>query len=230
MSLLISMMPMYLFGNLHCLGMCGPLAVMIGQHRYRNLYFLGRILSFTLAGFFSGALGTIISVILNHYHISALLSLFFGLLILFMGFFTFFGWQYPGSHWLSKRLASINRSLSLLILKDTPWPTFLFGFFTVALPCGQTIIIFSASALSGSIVIGTLNAFIFALLTTPSLWLAMRMTHLLRKIRNYYNQILALSAIMIGTLACCRGLAEWNIIPHLILNPKAPSQYHVIIF
>ena len=57
MTLLLTMLPLYLFGNVHCLGMCGPLVMLIGQHHFRYFYFVGRTLSFTLAGGLAGAAG-----------------------------------------------------------------------------------------------------------------------------------------------------------------------------
>ena len=74
MSLLLTMLPLYLFGNLHCLGMCGPLVAMIGHHRFRYYYFLGRTLSFTLAAMAAGGAGAVLHLFLNQYHISALTS------------------------------------------------------------------------------------------------------------------------------------------------------------
>ena len=62
MSLLITMLPLYLLGNLHCIGMCGPLVMLLGQQRCRAFYFLGRTLSFTLAGLLAGALGSVLQL------------------------------------------------------------------------------------------------------------------------------------------------------------------------
>lgn len=85
MSLLLAMLPIYLFGNLHCLGMCGPLVMMIGQHRYRYFYFLGRTLSFTLAGMIAGGVGAVVQFFFNTYHIAEMTSFFFGGILMFLG-------------------------------------------------------------------------------------------------------------------------------------------------
>lgn len=230
MTLLLTMLPIYLFGNLHCLGMCGPLVMMIGRHHFRYFYFAGRLFSFSLAGLLAGEIGAVLQVILNQYHISVLTSFFFGGMILLVALSTLFGWRYPGYDLFARRLAGVNHSLSLLMLKDQAWPAFLFGVFTVALPCGQTVIVFSACALSGDPGIGLLNGFAFALLTTPSLFLAMHAHRFFFNLKNHYNAIIGISGLMVGALAICRGLAEIGIIPHLILNPGAASQYHLVIF
>ncbi len=230
MSLLFTMLPIYLFGNLHCIGMCGPLVMMLGHHRFRYLYFLGRALSFTLTGMLAGGAGEVLNIFLQQYHLSALVSFFFGGVIAIIGIYSLLGWQYPGHHWLSKRLAKFNNTLSLLIMQNKAWPTFLFGFFTVTLPCGQTVLVFSACALSGDLWVGALNGFAFALLTSPSLFLAMKAKNLLSSMKKSYHTILGVSAIVVGALSLCRGLAEVDVISHWTINPNAPSHYHIVIF
>lgn len=230
MTLLLTMLPIYIFGNVHCLGMCGPLVMMIGHHRYRYFYFLGRLLSFTLAGMAAGAFGAVAHYVLKQYHVAEMVSFFFGMILMVLGLATLMKWQYPGYHWLARRLAKINHELSLLMLQDRAWPAFLFGFFTLALPCGQTLIVFSACALSGDMGVGAFNGFAFALLTTPSLWIAMKAHALLRGAKHYYNLIIGLSALLVGLLAVLRGLAEAGVISHWVLNPQAAVHYHVVIF
>lgn len=230
MALLLTMLPLYLFGNLHCLGMCGPLVMMIGQHRYRYFYFLGRTLSFTLAGLAAGAIGAVAGAFFKYYHLAEATSFLFGGILIALGFFTLTGRSYPGHAWLSKRLARTNQTLSLLLLRDRAWPSFLFGFFTLALPCGQTLIVFSACALSGDPYVGFLNGFAFAILTSPSLFLAMQAHAVLRRARHYYQAVIGLSALLVGSLAMLRGFAEMGWISHWVLNADAPVHYHLVIF
>jgi uncharacterized protein len=230
MTLFFTLLPLYLFGNVHCLGMCGPLVMMIGQHRFRYFYFLGRLLSFSLAGWLAGQAGAVLALLLKRYHIAEGLSFLFGFFILYIGFSTLLGWQGIRLAWLSKPLSKINLLLSKLLLQDKSWTTFLFGFFTVALPCGQTLVVFSACALTGDPIIGLFNGFAFALLTTPALFLAMHTHHLFKQLKHYYNTVLGVSSLVVGTLALCRGFAEAGWISHWVLNPEAPSYYHIVIF
>lgn len=210
--------------------MCGPLVMMLGRHRYRSFYFLGRTLSFALAGLAAGEAGAVLQYILHQYQIPAATSLFFGGVILLIGLSSLFGFTMPGFQLLGKYLAPLNRSLSLLMLRDQAWPAFLFGFFTIALPCGQTLIVFSACALVGSAWTGFWNGAAFALLTSPSLWMAMRAHHLIHRFKPHYNIIMGVCALCIGTLALCRGLADLNLIPHLILNPNNQPHYHIALY
>jgi len=226
MTLLLTMLPVYLLGNLHCLGMCGPLVMMIGQHRYRYFYFFGRTLSFSMAGLVAGAMGAVANAFFKHYHLAEATSFIFGGILIILGFSTLFGMGYPGQRWLARRLSSFNQNLSLLMLRDRAWPAFLFGFFTLALPCGQTLIVFSACALSGEMMTGLMNGLAFALLTSPSLFLAMQAHTFFAGIRHYYQIVMGVSALLVGILAFLRGLAEIGIISHWVLS----SDYHLVIF
>lgn len=230
MSLFLTMLPIYIFGNLHCIGMCGPLVMMIGHHRHRYFYFLGRIVSFTLAGMAAGAAGAVLHLTLQQYHIPAVTCFLFGGAIFMLGIYALLGWQYPGHQWIAKKLNPFNQTISMLMLRDKAWPAFLFGFFTLALPCGQTLIVFSACALAGDTLVGTLNGFAFALLTSPSLFLAMHAQSALKRIKPYHHTIMGICAIFVGALALGRGFAEIDLIPHLILNPSWPSHYHVVLY
>lgn len=230
MGLFLTMLPIYIFGNLHCIGMCGPLVMMIGHHRYRYFYFLGRIVSFTLAGMAAGALGAVLHLVLQRYHIPAVACFLFGGMILMLGVYALLGWQYPGYRWLACQLGKFNSVISTLMLRDKAWPAFLFGFFTIALPCGQTMIVFSACALAGDALVGTMNGFAFALLTSPSLFLAMHAQSMLKRLKPHHHTIMGFCAVLVGGLALARGFAEMDLIPHLVLNPSSPPYYHIVLY
>lgn len=226
MSLFFAMLPVYLFANLHCFGMCGPLVMMIGRHKWRVLYFLGRIASFTLAGFTAGSLGFVLQIFLSAYHVGSLVSYFFGVILIALGLNLIFSLPLPRFHWFEKRLAKANNALSYLILKDQPLPTFLFGFFTILLPCGQSLIVFSACALLGDAYIGALNGFVFALLTTPSLFVAMQLASFFKNYKKLSSQVVGYTSCFVGTIAILRGLADSEVIPHFILSER----FHIVIW
>lgn len=231
MTLFFSLLPLYLFGNLHCFGMCGPLVMLLGQHHYRFFYFIGRLLSFSLAGLFAGAMGNVLHVILKPYYFAEALILLCGMSMIGWGFIKIFGksvlvFRTKKNFFLNP----LHQWVSNLMLKDTPWAIFLFGFLTIALPCGQTLIVFAACALEGEAWTGFWNGFAFALLTSPSLFVAMHTLTFFRRFKQYDHIIIGGCAIFAGLLACLRGLAEVGIVEHLILNPGAPVHYHFVIY
>ena len=225
MSLLITLLPFYLLGNVHCMGMCGPLVFMLAQHRFRYMYFFGRLMSFSLCGFLAGAGGSVINVFLKEYHLSASLSFLFGGVLVCIGCSSLLNVKFRKIKIADKIISRCNRTLSVLMLRDQALPTFLFGFFTVALPCGQTLIVFSACALYGDPWTGFINGLCFALLTSPALLASMHASFFLQKLKPYYRQLTALCGIGFGMIAIGRGLADLNIIPHLILS----ETYHLVI-
>jgi sulfite exporter TauE/SafE len=230
MTLFFSLLPLYLFGNVHCLGMCGPLVLLIGKHQYRYFYFMGRILSFSLAGLMAGEAGAVLQIFLKKYHLTESISIFFGMVIMYFGLGLLFNWNFFKNITQWKFLQTLNHTLAQLILKDNWKATFLFGFFTVLLPCGQTLVVFSACALVADPLVGLGNGFAFACLTTPSLVLAMHTYKFFNKLKRHSNTILGLSTIFVGILACCRGFAEMGWISHFVLNPNSPTLYHIVIF
>ncbi len=77
---------------------------------------------------------------------------------------------------------------------------------------------------------GLMNGFAFALLTTPSLIIAMHAFNFFKNLKKYYQTILGLSSVLVGLLACCRGFAEMGVIPHFVVNPQSPPNYHIVIY
>jgi uncharacterized protein len=230
MTLFLTLLPVYIFGNLHCLGMCGPLVMMLGHHRLRLFYFLGRLLSFGLAGMLAGAMGALLHIALKAYHLAEIVSLAFGGWLLLLGLSLLYQWKLPPLPGLKTFVKKINPYLSTLMLQDKGWTIFLFGFCTILLPCGQTLVVFSACAITGDAYVGLWNGLAFALLTSPALVLAMHTHSLFKKLKRHYNTILGMCSILVGGLAICRGLAEAGMISHLILNPEAPIYYHIMIY
>lgn len=230
MSLFLAMLPLYLFGNLHCLGMCGPLVAMIGRHQFRWYYFVGRTLSFSLAGWIAGLFGAVLHAVLSQFHVAALTSFLFGAIIIVVAVSSLLGWRLPQIPGLARVAAPLNQAIALLMLRDKRWPTFLFGLATILLPCGQTVIVYSACALEGDPWIGLANGAAFALLTSPSLLLAMHATQWLSGLKRYYNTFLGIAGIAIGVLALCRGMADMQVIPHLVFNPESNPKYHIALY
>lgn len=232
MMSLWTMLPFYLMGNFHCIGMCGPLVAMIGKHRYRLYYFLGRLIAFTLAGGLAGGSGAVLGALLQPYHLSALTSFVFGGLLLIYSIQALFPASLPAVYLQSVKLVPtrimtpLNQTITPLMLQDRRFPTFLFGFLTIALPCGQTIIVYSACALLADGLLGCLHGLFFALLTSPSLFLAMQFHRLMPRIRALAERGTALFALSVALFALARGCAELGWISHLSLSQK----YHLMLY
>ena len=81
-----------LFGSLHCVGMCGPIALLIPLQRQRkgfrslqlSAYFIGKTLTYTLMGLLFGLVGE--GIFIAEYQQE--FSIFAGLLMILMGLFS----------------------------------------------------------------------------------------------------------------------------------------------
>lgn len=227
MALFLALLPLYVLGNIHCLGMCGPLAALLGGHPRRNLYFFGRIASFTLAGWLAGALGAVLNYAARDWLLPSLTALLFGGVILTWAVAHLFGLRIPlGGKWMQ----SIHLRLSTLVSSHHPAMPLLFGLATIFLPCGQTLIVFSACAVEGSPLVGGINGLLFALITSPSLLAAMRAHGWIRRLRGEGRVVPALLALLVGGLALCRGLADLEVIPHLVFTPVGLDSFHIALY
>lgn len=195
------MLPVYIVGNLHCLGMCGPIAALIAASPFRGYYLLGRLSSFTLAGTLAGAFGYVVQAVLEPYRLTSLFSIVLGGAMVVSGTFILMGKSFG-----LKQFKYYEEKMAVLLMKKGPFALFAFGFLTIALPCGQTVLVYSACALSGSAIIGTLNGMAFALITTPSLLLAMQARHFVKAAHHLYRPVMGLSGVIVGGVAVYRGL------------------------
>jgi sulfite exporter TauE/SafE len=203
--------------------MCGPIAMILGASEFRLYYLCGRLASFTLAGGLAGYLGQVINVSLSHLGLSGFFSLSLGFLMLMSSFLLWQGFAFPISYTFARWSAPLHDKLNSWLLVKEPWPLFLFGFLTIALPCGQTLLVYSACALSGDLSTGIINGFAFGILTTPSLYIAMHARRLISKAKPWYHLVVVLSASVVGCIAILRGLAELKLIAHL-------SFYHLVLY
>ncbi len=226
MSLFLSLLPLYLFGNLHCLGMCGPLVMLISRHPHRLSYFWGRICSFTLAGGLAGMSGEVLQLFLQDFSMSALPSLVLGGWMLIVATQNTPKWIYE-TLFQSRIWKKIEKTLSLLPLHNSQKGMFLFGMGTLLLPCGQTLIVFTACALTADPWVGLWNGLAFSVLTSPSLFLALKMGRMFSP-QRLPRYLLSAPQILVGVCICCRGLAELGWIPHLILYQS--NSYHLAFF
>ena len=189
--------------------MCGPLVAFLGRHPFRFYYFIGRLLSFSLVGMISGEMGILTTALLKKIQIPALFSLSIGCMIVTFGIFSLLEYAYPGQKLLAKASGKLSISLGRQLSQKSPWPLFLFGFCTIALPCGQTVVVFSAIACMQGAWQGLCHGFLFALLTSPSLFLAM---HGFRKI--HHRKWMGIAMLMVGILFILRALADIGLIEH----------------
>jgi len=188
-----------LFSLVHCYGMCGGiigalsmgLAPEIRAHRLRLagfslLYSLGRITSYSLAGFLSGFAGQVLGGLLHPAPVGNALRILAGVLLVAIGGYVAGGLP---------RLALLERLgdplwqrlwplAQRLLPVRTPLQALLSGILWGWLPCGLVYSMLAVTALSGSALEGAAQMFAFGLGTLPGILLGGILTSWMIRLRG----------------------------------------------
>jgi sulfite exporter TauE/SafE len=160
--------------SLHCAGMCGPLACMLGPSRGEKadatttnaVYHLSRIAGYVTLGTIAGAVGAVPRGFLTADVVRWfpwLLVVFFGLVALRLDH------RLPRLMWVSRWLLKIQ---SRLRTRSRVQVAVAMGGLTPLLPCGPLYFLIALSAMSGSALRGAEFMLAFGIGTVPLLWLA----------------------------------------------------------
>lgn len=211
-----------LLTSVHCVGMCGSinLAVSVGINNKASisrplLYNTGRIISYTLTGAIVGGIGSVLSF---SDKLQGLLIIIASIFMLMMGL-AMLGW-------LPKTLHKFLPKLSFGIKKKNNAPL-IAGLLNGLMPCGplQAMQLYALS--TGSILVGALSMFIFALGTVP---LILGFGILFSSLKGKYNIIIqrisSVLVILLSFLMLGRGLIYLGIdINQIIKSNITQDQY-----
>lgn len=157
-------------GSLHCLGMCGPLVMMIpfstanGSNAKINrfLYYASKALGYGLIGILLSSIGLGISFITGQ----RILSILAAILIVLLVIPNSIKFQIPLINHISNHLSLVLRNLN----STGRWYQFgLAGMLNAFLPCGMVLVAATASLASDSLLLGFIFMFMFGLGTVPVL-------------------------------------------------------------
>lgn len=199
-----------ILGSFHCVGMCGPIAMMLpvadrNSVYARLLYNLGRSVSYAFVGVLIGILGWGVSI--TGYQ--QWLSIGIGTLLLIMGLMNFFsadtsGFYIPG---LSKQIAILKKQLGKYIQYKTYTGNFILGLLNGLLPCGLVYIALAGALVQGNIINSGLYMFMFGLGTMPLMMLVL-LSHkfLSPSIRTSFTKIIPVFTVFVACMIILRGL------------------------
>lgn len=201
-----------LLGSLHCVGMCGPLAIAFcnkqdntnGQNvRAALAYNLGRTTTYTLLGFVFGTIGSI----LLFTNMQKLASILLGMILVFSFLFRLDIDQSINRNPMMKKISfKIREIVTGMMLKTESYHPFQLGMANGLLPCGLVYLAI-AGALSASTTLGGMIFMLFfGLGTLPMLFalttgLGLIQTDTLRKFRR----ILPYVSLIFGLFLIYRG-------------------------
>ncbi|TDW52291.1 hypothetical protein EV144_101980 [Flavobacterium sp. 270] len=201
-----------LISSLHCIGMCGPIAMMLPVDRKNEAkrvtqiitYHLGRLSAYAVIGLIFGLLGRGFFLA----GIQQKMSIFIGLAMIIVVLIpekTFA--QYNFSKPVYKIIAKIKSSLGSQFKSRTYKSIFTIGLLNGFLPCGMVYIALFGAIAMQSASFGVLYMLLFGLGTVPLMTIVVYINSLIRMpFRNKIQKAIPYAAVIIGVLFILRGL------------------------
>lgn len=198
------------FGNFHCLGMCGPIALSLPIGKlspWRKLiavlaYNLGRIVTY-------GVFGTIIGLFgagLNFVSTLQMMSILAGILLVLIGLIRVFRKTNIKVFPKLKLIDLLKKQLGNQLHKRSLDSFLLLGFFNGMLPCGLVYAAAISSIVVGSVQGSALYMMLFGVGTFPVMILLPYIGQFITlKFRNIIKQVVPFVLIIFGVLFILRG-------------------------
>lgn len=192
-------------GSLHCVGMCGPLNLLVLKNsnslRPTARYHIGRILAYAILGILLGFLGESLQIIkmqqVTAFVLGAGLLLLYGIPSMRHKIERFY-YQSTFYRFIQKKLTSGFAGKGKWILS---------GFANGFLPCGLTYVAAASAIAIGGLFEGILFMTLFGLGTLPALLLVtLSGTWSARKWKMWIPRAISLVAILSGSILIFRGL------------------------
>ena len=200
-----------LFGSLHCIGMCGPIAIALPVPDSTNvsfffgrlLYNLGRVVSYMLLGTLFGLVGQRIALAGAQQFVSIAL----GVIILISVLLPQKQKNYIIQLSLVQKVVQpLKANIGMLFMKGTLSSMFSIGILNGFLPCGFVYIGLAGAIASGDAISGAAVMFLFGVGTIPAMFTAtvfgkyinIGIRTKLRKATPYFAMILAILFILRG--------------------------------
>jgi sulfite exporter TauE/SafE len=212
-----------LLGSLgHCLGMCGPLMVMVGlQLRARRqaallahlLYHGARITVYAVLGAIIGGIGSLLGVGSRLSHAAGIASLVLGAGVILFGL-GYLGWLPVGR--LDAHSAWLNKAMGRALQQGGPFGIMLLGALNGLLPCGLVYSALLMTATAGGPVPGAVGMALFGVGTLPALLVVgLGAGALGVRLRQALVRVAGTFIVVAGLQLVLRGLATFDIVPHL---------------
>jgi uncharacterized protein len=195
-------------GSFHCLGMCGPFAVMAGAGTgskamfLKLLYNLGRVLTYSILGFFAGLAGRSFSLMGWQDDLSVAAGILIILFVLFSNdkLVTFISGK------TVKLTSGLRRALGKLLQKQSPLALFGLGTLNGLLPCGFVYLALAGAAAAGSLTGSMGYMMMFGFGTIPMMFgLAVAGSFISNKLRSRINRFSPFIAIALALFLIWRG-------------------------
>lgn len=201
-----------LISSLHCIGMCGPIAMMLPvdhQNEAKKVsqiitYHLGRLSAYAIIGLIFGLLGRGFFLAGIQQKMSVIIGLAM-IIVVLIPEKTFS--KYNFSKLVYKIISKVKSSLGNHFKKKTYKSLFTIGLLNGFLPCGMVYVALFGAIAMQSAGFGVLYMVLFGLGTVPLMTIVVYVHSLLKlPFRNKIQKAIPYVAVVIGVLFILRGL------------------------
>ncbi|MEM7106069.1 MAG: sulfite exporter TauE/SafE family protein [Bacteroidota bacterium] len=210
---IIAALTLGLMGSLHCIGMCGPIAMALphsSESKWTTLsnlllYNGGRVVTYGFIGILFGAIG--LGVSLAGYQQA--LSIILGVTLLAVALFSlnleksFVQWPL-----INKLFFWVKNQLSQRLQHSGSSSFFVVGLLNGLLPCGMVYMALAGAVLAGSIIGGAIFMMVFGLGTIPLMLLASLAKGMVSpKVRKRFMKLVPAFMAIIAMMLIFRGIS-----------------------
>ncbi|MFI0426386.1 MAG: sulfite exporter TauE/SafE family protein [Flavobacterium sp.] len=201
-----------LISSFHCVGMCGPIAMMLPVDRNNEAKKVTQIITYHIGKLTAyGTLGLIFGLLGRSFYLAGMqqqLSIIVGILMILVALipekvFAKYNFSKPVYRLITKVKSSLGQQFKNKSYKSL----FTIGLLNGFLPCGMVYVaIFGAIAMQ-SVSLGVLYMILFGIGTIPMLTAVIYVSNLLSfSFRGTLQKIIPVVAVVIGMLFIIRGL------------------------
>jgi uncharacterized protein len=207
--------PAFILGvisNLHCLGMCGPIALAIPLNRSSKStmlfgmlqYHIGRVLVYAILGYIVGYIGMGIKL----FGVLQAISIIAGIgIIIYAWRKKLFKTSSSSSSINQKITSSFSKNMGKIMRSESPLKLFLLGALNGLLPCGMVYTALITAVVLGTPLLSATSMLAFGLGTLPGLVAFSVFAHQLgNPIRSKINRYLPYLVTVVGILIILRGM------------------------
>lgn len=213
-----------LLGSWHCVGMCGPIALMVPGSKGRNrflaitLYHSGKIISYLLMGSLFG----MIPALLFSFKIQALTSLIIGGVMILLALSPILLSKFENSGYqFADRYFKLKNKLIASLKKDGAEYGFYVGILNGFVPCGMVYVAALGALSQTSFTDSLLFMLFFGIGTLPLMTIFMISAGFLKQpLLRLAPKLRMISFIVVGSFMIWKGVSHYND----VLNPPKEGE------
>jgi sulfite exporter TauE/SafE len=210
-TIVIAAFTLGLVTNLHCIGMCGPIAMALPLNRKSKWtvaggitsYSVGRSLGYASLGIIVGLIGVSATLL----GVLQWISIVSGILIVLFAWGHFYSISSRGSFinkWVMKAMSKLLKNKSK---KSNPSRLLGIGVINAYLPCGMVYVALLGALNAGNLVNSTLFMFVFGIGTLPGFIFLGALKDTFAKLKFFNKRVVLASLIsIVGVFMILRGM------------------------